>query len=99
MLCRVLWDTGPKAPGKVDRPLELLQVRSLSSLSQESTGRYPLWVQKPDEPVVLVTIGIQEDYGRGPFHTESAHHGLVFIKINLQRNETLLNGEQVVESG
>ncbi len=43
--------------------------------------------------MVLVTIRVQEDNGGGPFYTEPTYHGLVLVEINLEGNETFLNGK------
>jgi hypothetical protein len=45
--------------------------------------------QIPDEAVVLLSIRIQDDYGRSPFNGIALHQGLVFVKINLESNEAI----------
>lgn len=49
--------------------------------------------------MVLLTLWIQNDNAGSPFHTESAHQGLVLVEINLEGNKTLLNGKTDVRIG
>ena len=49
--------------------------------------------------MVLLALWIQDDNGGSPFHTESAHQGLVLVEINLEGDKTLLNGKADVRIG
>ncbi len=77
----------------LDGLLKLIEVEFGPPLPENDLTAEVLRWQKTDETMMFIAVGIEDNDGGGPFHTETADQGLILDEIDLEGDKTLLNGK------
>jgi hypothetical protein len=76
-----------------------IQIKFNLALAQENLSNEILGWQEPDKTMMFLTVRIQDDDRRRPFHRIPFHQCFVFVKIDLKRNKVIFHGKTDIGIG